>query len=233
MALKHWLTTISLAAVMPMAMSTVLTFDEFTNGTRIDNEYLNDYGVSINGYNVDEGASNLAVIFDTTLSNTRDPDLEGPFININNPSLGSSNPNNVLIIHENPNTCSTDICSSPDDEGSRPSGFFTIDFSDPITLNSIDFFDIESSEATSKNEINLYDIFGDKIDNSFYTPGTGGNNTWDSLYFDTMDVSSIEINFNGSGAIDNIDFTVQVPAPSTILVLTLGIIGFGAARRKR
>ena len=237
MKLKHWIVLAASTAMMPLASATTITFDGLDNGTIVDDEYFTDYGITFNGYNVDENENNLAVVFDSSLTSTQDSDLESPFTNINDPSLGTSNPGNVLIIHENPSSCDALTCTDPDDEGSRPAGYFTIDFSDAVTLNSIDFFDIEFEEASDNNAINLYDVNGDEISaDTFFTPSTGGNNTWDRLLFDVVGVYSIEINLNGSGAISNLDFdyaSVSVPEPSTLAVLGLALLGFaGSARRK-
>jgi len=237
MKLKHWVILAGTTAMMPLASATTINFNGLDNGTIVDDEYFTDYGITFNGYNVAKSENNLAVVFDSSLSNTQDPDLESPFVNINDPSLGTSNPGNVLVIHENPSSCDALICTDPDDEGRRPAGGFTIDFSEAVTLNSIDFFDIELEEALDSNAINLFDFNGDEIsENTFYTPGTGGNNTWDRLLFAVDDVYSIEINLNGSGAISNLDFdyaSVSVPEPSTLAILGLALLGFaGASRRK-
>jgi hypothetical protein len=236
MKFKIWMVLAASVAMTPLASATTITFDGLENGTRVDDEYFADYGITFSGTNVDENATNLAVVFDSSLSKTKDPDLESPFENINNPSLGVSNPGNILIIHENPSSCDALTCSNPDDEGSRPAGYFTIDFGSSVILNSIDFFDIELDEATANNSIQLFDVNGDEMNiGDFYTPSTGGNNTWDRLYFDVADVYSVKINLNGSGAISNIDYTasVSVPEPSTFAILGLALLGFaGAARRK-
>lgn len=237
MKLKHWIVLAASTAMMPLASATTIAFDGLDNGTIVDDEYFADYGITFNGYNVAKDENNLAVVFDSSLTNTQDSDLESPFTNVNDPSLGFSNPGNILVIHENPGSCDDFTCNNPDDEGSRPAGTFTIDFSEAVTLNSIDFFDIELEEATDSNAINLFDINGDEISaDTFYTPSTGGNNTWDRLLFDIVGVYSIEINLNGSGAISNLDFdyvTASVPEPSTLVVFGLALLGFaGSARRK-
>lgn len=218
--------------VAPSAFATVIDFNDVAEGTIVDNEYA-AYGVTFNGVNVDRNVSNLAVAFDTTNQNSRDPDLEAPFYNVVNPSLGTANPGNVLIIHEHPSTCDGSTCANPDDEGSQPAGYFEINFSTGVTLNSLDFFDIEDAENgyTANNAIHLFDINGDEIQaGNFFTPHTGGDNTWDRLYFNVAGVYSMQIGLKGSGAIDNLNFSV--PEPSTIMLFGLGLIGLGLSRRK-
>ena len=235
MNLKPWLALAVLSTTMSSAMATVINFDGLDNGTRVDSEYFSEYGITFNGTNLAKGgADNLAVVFDTTLNGTADPDLESPFDNVN---LGVSNPGNVLIIHETPASCNALFCEDPDDEGAQPAGYFSIDFANGVTLNSLDFFDIEFNEATSNNEINLFGLDGNEMNiGQFYTPATGGNNTWDQLTFDVSDVYSMEIHLMGSGAISNLDFTANttanVPAPTTIGLLSLALLGLVSSRRR-
>lgn len=238
MKLTHWIAFALSAAMMPLASATTITFNDLSNGDIVNSQYNAQYGVTFNGTNVAKNTDNVAVVFDTSLLNTQDPDLQAPFFNVNQLSqlnLAIANPGNVLIIHENEASCNAISCANPDDEGSRPSGFFSIDFENSVTLNSLDFFDIETEEASQDNAIHLYGLNGVEINpGQFNTLGTGGNNTWDRLIFDIAEVYSVEIRLNGSGAISNLDFTATaVPEPSTFAVLGLALLGFaGASRRK-
>ena len=238
MKLTHWIAFTLSAAMMPLASATTITFNDLSNGDIVNSQYNAQYGVTFNGTNVAKNTDNVAVVFDTSLLNTQDPDLQAPFFNVNQHSqlnLAIANPGNVLIIHENEASCNAISCANPDDEGSRPSGFFSIDFENSVTLNSLDFFDIETEEASQDNAIHLYGLNGVEINpGQFNTLGTGGNNTWDRLIFDIAEVYSVEIRLNGSGAISNLDFTATaVPEPSTFAVLGLALLGFaGASRRK-
>ena len=76
---------------------------------------------------------------------------------------------------------------------------------------------------------------------TFYTPHTGGDNTWDRLQLGVAGVKSMRIRLGGSGAIDNIDYIVprdqppEVPVPATPLLLLLGLgllAGRGRAARR-
>lgn len=220
-----------LAVISPLATSGIINFDNYAAGTIIDDEYSLSNGVIFNGVNVARNADNLAVIFDTNNYTGGDSDLAAPFFN--NSNLGDLSPGNVLIIHENPNTCNATICTNPDDEGRRPAGYFNIDFSEAITLNSIDFFDIESQETNNNTLVSLFDINGDQISpNTFYTPFTGGNNQWERLDFGISGIHSMQIKLHGSGAIDNISYTT-VPEPATLAIFALGLIGLATRRFKK
>lgn len=233
MNLKKWMIVASAVCFSPLTFAAVIDFDSLATGTIVDNEYA-AAGVTFNGVNVDRGVSNMAVVFDTTDTNSRDDDLESPFANVMNPSLGISNPGNVLIIHEHPGSCDGSVCANPDDEGSRPAGYFEISFATGVTLNSLDFFDIEDAENgyTAANAIKLFDFNGDEIlAGSFHTPHTGGDNTWDRLDFGGVSgVYSMQIGLKGSGAIDNLNFSV--PEPGTFALFALGLAGLGLSRRR-
>lgn len=229
--MKILLTTIFACCLSPFANAAVIDFEDQATGTIIDNEYAPL--VNLNVINRG-GGPDVGVIFDSLNPTGGDYDLGGPF-DSNNPALADGfTTGNVLIIHENYN-CTTDKCRNPDDEGSRPAGTFYFNFESVITLESIDFFDIETAEngRTSNNVIKLFDAAENEIKpGTFFTPDTGGDNMWDQLVFDVDGVKRIELNMGGSGAIDNIRFTV-VPIPPAIWLFGSGLIGLaGLARRK-
>ena len=221
----------------PASQAAVLDFEGFANGQIMDTEYQPLVTISTTNTG---GGPNLGVIFDTTLSNTLDPDLEGPF-NSNTIGLADNyDPGNVLIIQEHADSCSMGICSRPDDEGSRPAGWITFDFAQSIQLVSLDFFDIETVEdgATPNNRIRLYDAADSEVlANIYHTPPTGGDNLWDQLLFDAalhpelLSIGKVEVYMGGSGAIDNLVYNV-VPIPATAWLFGTALLGFiGFARR--
>lgn len=255
--IKALISALLLISPAAYAAPVVLDFEGFGNGQVIDDEYSalgvtisainNDNGINGgSGYDAGSGKPDLAVIFDSSLNPTKDGDLEDDF-NSNNPSLPDGyKPGNLLIIQENDIGCSGAnpvACTFPDDEGTRfsnqPTGTITFEFTQLIELLSIDFFDVESAEngtSNPKNKIRLFDGGGTQIGLS-NTPDTG-NNLWDQVVFGpgsgvgVSGVRKIEVNFAGSGALDNVTYNV-VPVPASVWLFGSALIGFIGYSRRR
>ena len=210
-----------LALASSTASAIVVGFDEFDAGTIIDDEYAagpGPGGVFISAENFNNSLD-VAVVFDTNNVTGGDVDLAAPFLLLNEVPLS---PGNVLIIQEN-GPCSELSCDVPDDEGGRPAGTFTLEFVAPVILESIDFFDIEEEE--SMGSIRLFDSQGAMLPGMFAVPNTGGDNTWGRVTFSVTGVSRVEIDMGGSGAIDNITFSVvPVPAAAWLFGSGLGLL---------
>lgn len=119
--------------------------------------------------------SSRQAAFNTQANNTQDPDLE--FDKVNGSWLGAisgdeydqltdyksyyadikaqagtggglwSRPGNALILNEH--ACDAITCTNPDDEATRPGGFFVFDFTNgPVDVLNLDFFDVEGVERT-------------------------------------------------------------------------------------
>ena len=229
--MKKTLLTSALICSCSLANAAVIDFEGLLAGTIVDDEYAPDLTVNVDNRG---GGPDVGVVFDTLNPTGRDYDLGGPF-DSNNPLLADNyTAGNVLIIHETHN-CDSNFCSNPDDEGSRPAGTFFFDFSSAVTLQSIDFFDVETAENGSgpNNSIRLFDAADNEImPGTFFTPDTGGDNMWDQLVFNVDGVKRIELNLGGSGAIDNITYSV-IPIPSAIWLFATGLIGLAALARRK
>ena len=216
--MKKMLLTAALAAMTfaGAATAATLTFDEFAHGDIITSLSL-EGGVmaSVTADGRSSSSPDQAWIFDTTLSNTRDPDLEGPFTNdgVNYDIYAGR----ALIIQENNR--------APDDDGNG--GIISFVFSQAITFLGFDFLDDEYVTATDNNgnSTTIGRPRGAAFDN--YHTASGLLN-WANVTQLTFDFG------HNSGAIDNLRYEVsQIPVPASLplLLAALGALGF-AARRK-
>jgi hypothetical protein len=212
-----------LASFMAPAQAYVIDFESLQAGTIVDMEYAGQpYGLTVTADNF-HNSIDAAVIFDTRLPTGGDWDLGAPFTN---PILGTANPGNILVLQEN-GPCNAASCDIPDDEGRRPAGQITFNFMDEVFLNSIDFFDIEWREA--RGPIRLFGKDNTELNSGeFFTPDTGGNNTWSRTHFMIGGVKTITVNLYGSGGLDNIAFST-LGAPSSVVPVPSAIWLFGSA----
>ena len=240
--IKLFLASLLIAA--PAANAVIIDFEDFgtTNfqhGTVVNTQYS---GVTISASNLGAGGTNsdgsgipnLAVVFDSRLSPTRDPDLQDPF---SGPLDSNFRPGNILIIQENDIGCADSICNRPDDEGTRPSGALIFEFDNPVELTSLDFFDIENfptnDEDSGLTQMRFLDAADNELFSSVDIPGTGGDNTWDRLFFTGITgIRKLEVNLYGSGAIDRLEYSV-VPLPASVWLFGSALIGFIGYSRRR
>jgi len=216
-----------------------LTFDDLglVHGSVVNTQYS---GVTISADNIG-GGPDLAVAFDSNLSNTRDEDLEFG----NGWSAGNLAPDtrlgNLLIIQENPNGCQDGICDAPDDEGSRPAGSLIFDFDVAVTSFQFDVVDIESF-ALENGSVTLFDGASSMtltLAQIFPLDGVLGDNSANRLdpilvsaLSGISQITRVELNFGGSVGVDNVTFE-PVPEPSTAALLALGVVALGARARSR
>lgn len=236
-------TCLSLAT--PAYSYTLIDFQDsgLEHGEIIGSQY-SSLGLTISAINRG-GGPDLAILFDSTKNQTRDPDLEDPWSVGNIPTnevLG-----NVLIIAENDTDSDGDgLIDNPDDEGSRPAGTIFFEFDFDITGFGFDLLDVEGSveygddsgyfatfysDATEIGHIG----FGDLLADLTIVYGDNSANRISPITADYLGIDSfnrVEINFGGSAAIDNIQFAA-VPEPSTIILFGFGLLGTVAACRSR
>jgi hypothetical protein len=249
------LLSLSLSIFAFNAQAAIITFENLQHGTIVNNQYQEDFGLTISAHNL-QRQHNIAGIFDSTLTPTRDSDLEDPWSTGNiptNTTLGK-----LLIIQENMIDSNEDgLLDYPDDEGRRPAGSLFFDFEDMITSFGFDLVDVETPEIGNdrgyvatfhNNGVEVATVgFGDFIDplSSFYDPTINyGDNSANkiapitALQLGVDGFDFVEVNFGGSAAIDNIQFTpheppnVEISEPSLLWLLLSGGIACLWWRRK-
>jgi hypothetical protein len=209
----------------------------------------------VNGVCVNPDDVNTQTAFDTLENNTADPDLEfnlvnGQYVSEVKPSTvyeplteykqyyedlyGSGtqaansykSPGNVLIIHERAFECNDVTCGDdPDDEGSRPAGFFVFEFDRPVDILGLDFFDIEVREAQlATPSASLFFHSANGVSQTNVPSLSDGDYT--RIAYETMfGITKLVVNMPGSGAINNLVFrhsANNVSAPASILILLVG-----------
>lgn len=235
----------------------ILLFAGSSNALTIDFEYLAHGevangvydGVTISASNPNQGF-NYAVGFDSNASHSRDPDLQADDDlprwsggNIAGEDLGI-----LLILQENSTGCSTGVCRHPDDEGHRPAGILSFDFSIPVREFGFDMVDLEGlgpehasidffggGGSASVDLLAFFDVVSVLYDESLEL----GNNTANRFspitaeFLGLSQIEHVDFNLGGSGALDNLVImpAVAVPEPSTALLISLGLAVMGIQRR--
>jgi hypothetical protein len=162
-------------------------------------------------------APDIGMIFDTDNITGGDTDLKSPFESVQ--GLGPLFAGKVLIISEDGNT------SKPDDE--QKGGVITFLFDRLVNFVSIDVLDTEegSNRALISSDLGFLSaaIFsGDRKYNRFTSTDAK-----------LQGISSLTVDFGGSGALDNLTVVpVPVPAALPLMVMALGALGVAARRRR-
>lgn len=223
---KAFLCALSASLVAGQASAITLTFDDIDlqHGSVISDQYA---GVEITAVNFHKSFG-IASGFNTELTGTRDPDLESSLSggiwsggNLQGTELGFA-----MIIQENDESCSTGVCSAPDDEGWRPAGEFIFDFSSPASSFGFDFIDLDDETL----EAGMVTFFSGGMSaivefTSLAAGLTIGDNTANRFAATTaasvglMNFESVVITLGGSGAVDNVTYQ-PVPEPTTFLLFS-------------
>lgn len=224
------LTPIALTAtvLVSAAGADTLDFSDLSHGDVVAAQYAGQ-GVNIAAVNFDNPLNtDLAMVFDTSLSGTADGDLEDPF-NLGNTDLNTPL-GNVLIISEN---------GTPNDEGSRPAGTLTFSFDMVVTSFGFHVVDLES-ETAENSSLDFY-LNGGIVESIDFAEFLAGGSHDNGVVYGNNSINLINefaiaggydelvINVGGSMGFDNITYTI--PAPGA-----LALFGFGGAlmsRRRR
>ena len=196
-------------------------------------------GVTITTENFVAAHPDLGVAFDTTQLHTADLDLQAT----GGWDFGNLGPNallgNILIVQENDAGCDTGTCTSPDDEGARPAGSFSLDFDQLGIFESFSFDLVDVEDAVLENGSLQFLLGGNPVEFFSFASFLGlgqdveyGNNSANHVDLGQVGAyDQVVITMGGSGGVDNI--LAEAAEPSAALLL----LGVGLAlvhhRRRR
>jgi hypothetical protein len=211
--------------VSSAASAAMITFDDangFTHGD--DLTTMTDLAVAGSGVTYNVGVTgpndNSALVFDTSLTGTPDPDLEDPFDDPGTGATETLSPGNILIIGNNNGAVDDD----PD------GGTITFTFSEEVSFVSFRLFDTGDS-GSDGIDVTIEDSGGSTTD--FLNVGAGlGDNEFTEFSFGPTQGQIASFTFDGSGGIDNLNFT-EVPVPATLSLMGAGLLATGFAARRR
>ncbi|MEL6499624.1 MAG: hypothetical protein AAF937_11655 [Planctomycetota bacterium] len=225
------------------AAAQTFTFDAIAHGEIVSNQFAP--AMTIAGQNFHR-SFDIVAGFDTGMTGTSDPDLQGPPWSGGNLAISDTETalGTAIILAENDLDANGDgILDDPDDEGKRPAGLIDLGFASPIPVFGLDIIDIEGRvrEFSSLEFFSGGALVGTVAFEDFEDPSSPyfdasvvfGNNTANRISpiaatdFGVLGFDRVVINVGGSSAYD----TFVVPAPASAAVL--GLSGLAAARRRR
>lgn len=169
----------------------LLDFAGFAAGTVVDSQY-DGVTISAQRNGPTNTLANDAMIFDSANPTGDDPDLATP-------SQG-----NVLIISEDNDS------SDPDD--SATGGTIVFEFENPAEI-----FDLKTVDTEEGGEIRLFDANSNSLGTVVIPAVADGE--LQQVLIDTVGVSRMEVELNGSGAIDDICYVPGEPEPASLKII--------------
>lgn len=218
-------TVLALSAALTQAAT--INFDSDGNGNTLSaGDVVNGSTYAADGISFSTDAfvkgsttkrANL-MIFDSANPTGGDTDLRTP----GGHSTNTIAQGNVLIISEDNDS------NDPDDHVNG--GTIFIDFAGEYGVKSIGLLDIEHSGT----HVSLFDIHNNLIVKK-NAQGIA-DNSWQELIFNQRNVARMEVFFNTSGAITNLEYvappSTSVSEPGTLALFALGMMGIISARRR-
>lgn len=194
------------------AQAAVIDFEGFANGDAVNS--VSAGGINATVTTNSRGKVDQAIVFDTRLTGTRDPDLEGPF------EGPVTDPGNVLIISEGGPT--------PDDE--MRGGTITFLFDQLVNFTGFAGFD----DFDDGRDLLVTADTGQSA--SLSGSGDGSSSLITGLEF--FGITELTFDFAGSGAIDDlvveaVDGPAPIPVPAALPLLLAGLGGLGLVARRR
>lgn len=214
--MKYFVTAILALGLGSAADASTFTFDSFSHSDHVTS-VTSDDGLISAGVSA-TGGINQAWAFDTTLSNTEDPDLEGPFPHY----LGTESDldaGRALIIQESRNRSADDVAGG---------GTITFTFAKAVdflgfTVIDDGRFTVSSTSVLPANNF-VADLHVTDDDRRYGIFNTG--NTF-------FGVTDLTFTLNHSGAIDSLRFVAPVPLPAGLPLLAAGLGALGFLRRRQ
>jgi hypothetical protein len=256
-ALLAWLLLLPLLAIAlllahPARALQIVNFDGLPHGTKVSDQFLASDGLRIIPENPNRNVD-VAAAFDSQISPTYDPDLEGPPNDLWNGGNLPSNANLgvLLILTDRREDNNQDgLIDMPSDEGFRPAGSLSFLWNSTFEALGFDLVDVEGPLEFGSVELLLGGVskatisFGDFIDPSkaVFDPSIAyGNNSANRVrFFATSDVGvpifdRVVFHLGGSTAVDRVvvGLASEVPEPRTFFLVAAGTLALAAWRRAR
>lgn len=201
-----------------IAQAAVIDFEDFDHGDAVNSVSAGGVNATVTVVNP-RRSIDQALAFDTSLTGTRDPDLEAPF------SGPVANPGKVLIIAENSRV--------PDDEAFG--GTITFLFDRLVDFTSFAAFD-------AFDNVGPLVVSADTGQTQSFDTGSGDRAS--DLFTDLNFVGISELTFSlpGSGAIDDLTFEISefggetpapIPVPAALPLMLAGLGGLAWVGRRR
>ena len=195
-----------------------VTFDGLPAGTILETIFSeNGFGpISVFGDDSVVPGQNAAVIFDTANPTGGDFDLGTPNETFGGPGIGvageAGSPfqndtflGNVVILAEDLIDADNDGLVDDPDDADVPGATLEFGFPGPVLIQGLTILDVEEDESSAT--VTLYDA-NDVIIEELVIPNPGDNGVINATG-NTSGVIRMVVTLNGSGAFDNILFTVQ------------------------